>query len=243
MRAVSDAPAGWYADPAFPGGSGLRYWDGLRWTEHVHQPAYPPAPQAYGPTTPDGQPLAGWWLRVGATLIDNFFLGIANLILTLPHEISVERSQLSVQQEYRRRLEAGDSGAFSWYLHQTFHAYAHGAWWSILPIVLTGAVIVCLVRLRGGSPGQLILGLRVRLRDRTGNLSWTRAILRQLAAQTAVALLVVAMETTGSILAWLLGSALAFVWFVLDVLWATWDPRRQTLHDKAVGTNVVRTAR
>ncbi|MHB8467145.1 MAG: DUF2510 domain-containing protein [Acidimicrobiales bacterium] len=30
---VSPTPAGWYADP---GGSGrLRYWDGIRWTEHM----------------------------------------------------------------------------------------------------------------------------------------------------------------------------------------------------------------
>ena len=27
------APAGWYADPV--GGSGKRYWDGQRWTEHT----------------------------------------------------------------------------------------------------------------------------------------------------------------------------------------------------------------
>jgi hypothetical protein len=32
--AASSAPAGWYSDPA---GSGqLRWWDGTRWTEHVH---------------------------------------------------------------------------------------------------------------------------------------------------------------------------------------------------------------
>lgn len=28
------APAGWYANP--DGGGGLRYWDGLSWTEHTH---------------------------------------------------------------------------------------------------------------------------------------------------------------------------------------------------------------
>ena len=31
--AASDIEAGWYADPA--GGSGARYWDGQRWTEHT----------------------------------------------------------------------------------------------------------------------------------------------------------------------------------------------------------------
>ena len=34
------APAGWYPDPGT--GSGLRWWDGLRWTEHRHGAVSPP---------------------------------------------------------------------------------------------------------------------------------------------------------------------------------------------------------
>lgn len=33
---TSTAPAGWYADPVNPQRS--RYWDGSRWTDHLHQP-------------------------------------------------------------------------------------------------------------------------------------------------------------------------------------------------------------
>lgn len=36
-------PPGWYPDPA--GTPGTRWWDGRGWTEHVQQPAAPPAPQ------------------------------------------------------------------------------------------------------------------------------------------------------------------------------------------------------
>lgn len=37
------APPGWYADPqAFPGSQQQRWWDGTRWTEHVHAAAAPP---------------------------------------------------------------------------------------------------------------------------------------------------------------------------------------------------------
>jgi uncharacterized protein YxjI len=39
-------PPGWYPDPA--GGSGIRWWDGWSWTEHVQQPATPPLPGAAG---------------------------------------------------------------------------------------------------------------------------------------------------------------------------------------------------
>lgn len=62
-------PAGWYQDP---GGSGLRYWDGSQWTQHVRsqdQPAAQPvaaqttAPQpvAVAPVAPAAAgPPAGW---------------------------------------------------------------------------------------------------------------------------------------------------------------------------------------
>lgn len=43
-------PAGWYPDPAVPGGH--RWWDGARWTPHAH----PPAPAATSPV-PAQQPV------------------------------------------------------------------------------------------------------------------------------------------------------------------------------------------
>jgi hypothetical protein len=32
---MSTTPAGWYRDP---NGAGLRWWDGVQWTQHVHLP-------------------------------------------------------------------------------------------------------------------------------------------------------------------------------------------------------------
>lgn len=59
--APAAVPAGWHPDPT--GAAQLRYWDGARWTEHVHTEApaapaaapAPPAPPA-APTTPPPQP-------------------------------------------------------------------------------------------------------------------------------------------------------------------------------------------
>jgi len=39
------APAGWHPDPDNPDGA-LRWWDGSRWTDHVHPVAPPPFPPA-----------------------------------------------------------------------------------------------------------------------------------------------------------------------------------------------------
>lgn len=79
---------------------------------------------------------------------------------------------------------------------------------------------VYFVSKRGYSVGQGIMKLKVV--DGQGNLiSTSTAIIRLLA-------------TVG----------LAFVPIVggfLDLLWPLWDPQRQTLHDKAVGTFVIKT--
>lgn len=64
---MTTPPAGWYSNPEAPG---VRYWDGVQWTEHVAAaaptpvpaPAPAPAPQ-YGvmaaPPTPPGYPTNG----------------------------------------------------------------------------------------------------------------------------------------------------------------------------------------
>jgi uncharacterized RDD family membrane protein YckC len=60
---MTNPPAGWYPDPAPDTAPGrLRYWDGARWTEHLHDPApQPPVPPAPQPqhTDPAAGPAAG----------------------------------------------------------------------------------------------------------------------------------------------------------------------------------------
>jgi uncharacterized RDD family membrane protein YckC len=79
------------------------------------------------------------------------------------------------------------------------------------------------------TPGKLLLGLEVRLRERPGPLSWGTVLLRWFTQNLGGALQLVPVVG-------LLGS----VYSLLDGLWPLWDGKRQALHDKAARTNVVR---
>jgi hypothetical protein len=64
VRAVNYPPQqpapGWYPDPS---GTGQRYWDGERWTDH-HQAGLPPTAEPYAPAAPVAVKPAPalWWL-------------------------------------------------------------------------------------------------------------------------------------------------------------------------------------
>lgn len=73
VQETSTAHAGWYPDPAGP--SGTRYWDGEEWDGRPEGGGRWPDPQPEPPaSTPDGQELAGWWVRVLAYVADRVVL-------------------------------------------------------------------------------------------------------------------------------------------------------------------------
>lgn len=76
-------PAGWYPD--YTGQPQLRWWDGSRWTEHVHASA----PQAYAPAQQQAQPYSAAPAKVAeGTPVYNPFIWI----LVLLPVISIVRS-------------------------------------------------------------------------------------------------------------------------------------------------------
>lgn len=218
-------PSGWYDDPADP--SGLRYWDGIIWTERTvpkqsptasastighavdpyaaappsaYPPAYPPGQAPYppstptpygqppagrdygaaptyqwrpqGPTTLDGAPLAQWWQRLLAAMIDGVVVGLAGALMAFPWW----RDFLTW---YVAFLQKSMSGAADPALATLMTEISTEMARFIVPITLIQAGVafvyhVAFLTRNGASLGKMALGIRVRRVGRPGpSASWT----------------------------------------------------------------------
>lgn len=236
---MTETPAGWYPDPTPASAApSVRYWDGQAWTEHVAhsaQPAY--AQPAYappvGPTTPDGAPLASWWARVGAHLIDLVIVGGVGTLVTLPSQISMN-DDLNVLMTELDAEEPDFAAFWSGYLDIMREMML----WQLPVMVLALVYYVVMLRWKGATIGKLALGLKVRRRDEPGQLPWSAIALR--VGFQNLQVIVILLLALG---AWQLALGLgAVLWLVslLDILWPLWDSKRQALHDKVARTNVVK---
>ena len=185
-------------------------------------------PQPYGvkpvPTTADGVPLAGWWWRALAVVIDAFIVGTVSSLLTFPI--------------YRRMVQV-----FTDYITVAFEAASSGRPIPPQPAVadmisandqlillLVGLVvhslyIMLFLRWRGATPGKMAVGLRVVPVDEgrsTAKLTWSAVTIRAL------------FWTVPNL--W----PMLIVVRVIDVLMPLWNPKRQALHDVVAKTQVVK---
>jgi uncharacterized RDD family membrane protein YckC len=138
--------------------------------------------------------LAGWWQRVGASLLDGFvllpLLIIVGIVLVRGAPIAATLVGFVVEFLY-------------------------------LSLMWT--------KRNGQTVGAKALGIRVVAADgspMTSEMAYRRAAVLQL-------------FTTASSMTWVL-RPLGSVALILNVLWPLWDPQKQTLHDKAAGTIVVK---
>lgn len=183
-----------------------------------------PMPGGYGgqgparATTPDGQPLAGWWHRVGARIIDGILLAVVGGFL----------ANLLVPDFFGNLMD-WSMNATDPFAPPPAELAAQQLRFALVVGVLGLVYEIAMVALVGGTVGKLVTGLRVRLREQPGVPGWGASIIRGLIYQ-------------GVGLVSQLNSMLGFLslFNIINVLWPLWDPKKQALHDKAAKTNVVR---
>lgn len=259
--------AGWYRDPAAANPTSpttVRYWDGQQWTakvrpasrqqraewrtemltrqlEYAVQNAGVPAaaggyaaqpdtvrPVSERDATPDGEPLAGWWIRVGAVLIDSLLTTVFGAAFGWPF---IARIRDAFSAAITQMQEAARTGGQPPAVETVTNAVSGPLLGLAIVFWLVSLVYgVGFLKAYQATPGKLLLGLAVRLRDAPGPLSWRTVLVRWFARNLVglVQLLLPLVAPLTAIYSW------------LDSLWPLWDSRRQALHDKLAGTNVVR---
>lgn len=176
--------------------------------------------------TPDGERLAGWWQRVGASVIDGIITGVLGIAFGWRF---LQQLMDVFSRAVDDAVQAGRSGTVA--QTDTVLAQLTGPLIGLVAVMWGVRLAYQIGFLKGfaATPGKLALGLEVRLRERPGPLAWGTVLVRVL------------MANVGSLLSVVPVAALvAWVYPLLDVLWPLWDPHRQALHDKVARTNVVR---
>jgi uncharacterized RDD family membrane protein YckC len=171
--------------------------------------------------------LAGWWSRLGAVIIDGLLQALIVGIVGFPVWRRVADEFVTLMEESVDAAEAGLPGPSQ----AEFTAAVAGSTLtlSLIGIAVSLVYYFTFLKWRAATPGKLALGLRVRLRDAPGPLSWATIGKRWIATNWA------------TFFGWIpvLGSLLG-LYTIIDGLWPLWDDKKQALHDKFAGTNVVK---
>ena len=174
--------------------------------------------------TPDGQPLAGYWQRVGAYLLDGIIQFV--ILLVLGGWLAFKGIE-PVWDEITSAIESGDTSALENFTANNVN-YGYLLAFGLVAAAIQFAYAVYFLSRTGATPGKSAMGISVRLRERPGPLTVAVA-----ARRTSVQ---VGLNLLGNIP--LLGNVFALA-ALLDLLWPAWDDKKQALHDKFAKTNVV----
>ena len=162
-------------------------------------------------TTADGVPLASWGKRVAAWLIDGVIVAIVGGIIAWA--VTPRLSELF--SALVSAAEAGDQAKVVDIQNQLTGPVVQFS--IVLWLVMTAYCLVFWTT-TAQTPGKMALGISVRRAAQPGPLPVGTALMRRLVP--------------------LAGQFVPFL-SLLDGLWPLWDDKRQALHDKAAGTQVV----
>jgi uncharacterized RDD family membrane protein YckC len=193
------------------------------------QDPYGQAPQgwqSHPATTPDGVVLSGWWKRVLARFLDGIIVSIVALPLTF---IPYKNALTPVMTYFQEVFDAAKAGSSTMPAELSSTELASS-------LLLVGLILlavrmvyeVAFLTTKGATPGKMVVGISVRLRDRPGPLPLVVALKRTAVLEAGD--IVGLVPVVGS-----LGS----LFTLMDSLWPLWDDKKQAIHDKVAATNVV----
>jgi uncharacterized RDD family membrane protein YckC len=165
---------------------------------------------------------AGFWIRLLALIIDAILFGLFRMALGFIFTvIGVMREPTEVEQQILQKIAQDGGGPAELFGASLKIAQETGTFiGSGVFIVLTTILTVLFVAYKGGTPGKLALGLRVRMANADAKPSVWRAFLR---------------EVIGKGFLWPLTLGIgAFI--------VAFNKKKRGLHDVAAGTIVVKTA-
>ncbi|WIY83330.1 RDD family protein [Propionimicrobium sp. PCR01-08-3] len=197
--------------------------------QQAYQPSYPPqqgysqyqGAGYYGPTTADGVPLAGWWARVGAAILDSLILTIVAALVMLPFADTLITGFNAWFEDMVLAAQTGAS-AIPDYTDPQYGLAGPMRTISFINVAISIAYATGMLVWKGGTLGQLAIGLRVA---RTGQgqqhngLSIGTALLRNVAYY---------------------GLGLISILFLINVLLPLANTKKQALHDMIARTQVVK---
>lgn len=170
-----------------------------------------PGPAAR-PATPGGAgSYAGWWQRVGAAVIDGLVVAIPSTILMAILSVGFIAGSDVVIDPETGQLFVEDT---------SFVGGLIVSWVIILALGILYRVLLEGSR-RGQTLGKMAMKIQVRDANAGGPIGYGRAALRWFVAAVL----------------WIL----LYIPGIIDVLFPLWDPRKQTIHDKAASSVVVQT--
>lgn len=195
------------------------------WGAQPGQSGYPAGrPLVPVASTADGVPLAGWWWRVLAIVIDGLIVGVVSALLSLPIYLRLARA---LGDYINASLRAAEQG-LPMPAQPEVNALLSSTDQVILVLVsfvVQTLYIIAFLRWRSATPGKLVVGLRVVPVDRgrsTDPLAWSAVVARAL------------VWTVPDL------QPLLIVVRAADVVWPLVNPKRQALHDLAARTQVVK---
>jgi uncharacterized RDD family membrane protein YckC len=192
------------------------------------QQGYPGYPSQQGRPgqaafTADGVPLAGWWWRVLATLVDSLVVTLLATVASLPILLPL-LDRLSAY--FAEVIAAAEQGLPQPAIDpQALIPTGEQLLLTVVAVAISFVYQVAFLRWRSATLGKLVCGLRVVPVDNgraAGPLSW-RSVLIRASVWAAPGL-----------------NLLLGLFQVLDVLFPLWHPKRQALHDLLARTQVVK---